>query len=164
MSLFRRNEPSTHEPAGPPSGEATDDLRFQLREAERTVSALEGDLERTRAQLAEVQRRSGGADEVATAIGQPLAHLATQVALVQSGQGQLDARDLAKTGHGLIKALASAGIALEGTAGEQAGFDPNRHLSLQGTPEAGEPVVVRSPAVLAPSGQVVRQATVEPAA
>ena len=184
MSLFRRKPkappeddahtvaPATDEPAterapaaAVPVGHvrSEDELSFRLREAEKTISVLQGELERTRAELAEVKRRSAGTDELAQAIGQPLAHLATQIALVQLGSSDLEATDLAMTGSGLLRALASAGITTDGEIGSTAAFDPNRHLALHGEPAPGDRVVLRSPATLAPSGQVVRPATVEPA-
>lgn len=165
MSLFRRTEPKPPRMEAPPSapGPSEDDVRFQLREAERTVSALEGDLERARAELGEARRRSQGTDELADAIGQPLAHLATQVALVEGGSGELGATDLAATAAALLRALAAADIRAEGEIGAATAFDPNRHRAIHGAPEAGDPVAIRSPAVVAPSGRVVRHATVEPA-
>lgn len=172
MSIFRRREEQSTDgpleadqpPNGPDAAPTSgDSLKFQLREAEMTISTLEGDLERTRAELVAAQRRSGGTDELAAAIGQPLAHLATQVALVQEGSDALDASDLAVTGRGLLKALASAGIRTEGDVGATTEFDPNRHLPIQGSPATGDRVTLRSPAVAAPSGQIVRYATVEPA-
>jgi hypothetical protein len=137
-------------------------LQFQLHETEKTISALEGDLERARKELVEAQRRSGGTDELAAVVGRPLAHLATQVALVQAGSDALEANDLALTASGLLKALATAGISTEGEIGTTTAFDPNRHLPLRGSPATGDQVILRSPAIAAPSGQIVRQATVEP--
>jgi hypothetical protein len=174
MSLFRRTDRTTEttEPTARPASDAPrdavpapspDDLGFQLREAEKTISVLEGDLDRVRAELEQARRQAGGSDELTEAIGQPVAHLATQVALVGAGDSELTAADLAGIGASLLRALASAGIQLEGEVGATTDFDPNRHLALGAAPRAGASVLVRSPAVLAPSGRVVRKATVDAA-
>ncbi|MBL7497506.1 hypothetical protein I6A84_11175 [Frankia sp. CNm7] len=178
MALFRRQDRATAgtaETVPAPAGSAdvpretvagqlsAGEAAFELREALGRIRELEHDLEAARREAGRAGAAGAGAavDEVAEAIATPLAHLATQVALVRAGGGVLTVDDLAEAAGRLFRALERAGILLDGDVGAAAAFDPTRHLPpAGGEPAPGTAVVLRSPAVRVVGGRVVRRSTV----
>jgi hypothetical protein len=139
---------------------------FELHEARRRIRDLEGDLERARRDADHIAGERAGAavEEVAERVATPLAHLATQVALLRAGGSVLSTDDLTATASRVIGALGRAGIVLDGDVGAAVGFEPDLHTPLASEIGRGARVLVRSPAVRCAGGRVVRKGTVEPAA
>jgi uncharacterized membrane protein YccC len=161
MSRFRRR--TGHHEAEPVRADRTHALEFDLNSARKQIGRLEQELDRARREADGARAASGiGAiDAIAEEIATPLAHLATQVALLRTGTGQLETSDLIATAERLVDSLSNGGIRLDGSVGDTAAFDPSAHLPLRGEFSPGHRVIIRSPAVIGPSGRIVRQAVVE---
>jgi hypothetical protein len=171
MPLFRRDKPDDLMAAAAESvpapelvvGRELGEARFELAQAEKRAADLARRLEAAERAAAAAQadavRRT--LDALAEALATPLAHVATQVALVRARATDLSADEVAATVSQLVAALEKGGIGLHGAVGDRVPFDPAFHLPLAGAPEPSTEVTVRSPAVLGFEGRVVRKATVE---
>lgn len=109
--------------------------------------------------------RESALQEVAAALASALAHLAVQAVLVERPDSELSAADIGQTAGRLLNRLDSMGISTVGSPGEADQFDPNWHVPLRTDDRfrEGDAIIVRTPAVVAPSGRVVRKAGVEQA-
>jgi molecular chaperone GrpE (heat shock protein) len=139
------------------------DLRLTVQERDAQITRLQADLDRLRkdeaAHLAAAlqQEREKLIGEAAG----PVAQLWTQAHLLESENKPIQARDVLTIARRLVRLLEERGLELVGSVGEQAGFDPGRHVPLAGeAPAAGRPIRVRFVGV-AVGGKVVRKAGVE---
>lgn len=137
-----------HEPSGPDEGSGT---------------VIGGSSARADLTKAMERGRETALHDVAVALGGALAHLAVQTALAQSPGSQLTAADIGQTAGRLLTQLDAMGISTVGQPGEADQFDPNWHVPLRTDDRYGEgdAIIIRTPAVVAPSGRVVRKAGVD---
>lgn len=139
-------------------------LRLELKERERVVANLKGELER---------QRSGASDRVAEAVqaqveqlladaAAPVAQLLTQAHLLEVEGKPVQAKDVLAVAKRLVRTLEDNGLTPEGSVGETVPFDPNRHepLSADASLKPGQPVTLRFVGV-AYQGKLLRKAGVE---
>ena len=139
-------------------------LRLELKERERVVANLKGELER---------QRSGASDRVAEAVqaqveqlladaAAPVAQLLTQTHLLEVEGKPVQAKDVLAIAKRLVRTLEDNGLTPEGSVGETVPFDPNRHepLSADTSLKPGQPVTLRFVGVTY-QGKLLRKAGVE---
>jgi molecular chaperone GrpE (heat shock protein) len=145
-------------------------LRLELEERERLVAGLKSELERQRngesARIAEaVQSRI---EKLMADVAAPVTQLFTQAHLIEVEGKPVQAKDVLAVAKRLVRALEDEGLKLEGSVGETASYDPNRHEPLGGqtaqttqtTMTPGEPVVAHFAGV-SYRGRLIRKAGVE---
>jgi molecular chaperone GrpE (heat shock protein) len=139
------------------------DLRLQLEERSRQLTALQKERER---QQADQETRAAEAVQakverlLAEAAG-PVTQLLTQAHLLEAEGKPVQARDVLAVARRLVRVLEEEGLTLDGRPGEQVAFDPNRHAPLAGeTQSPGAAAVVRFAGV-GYRGRVLRKAGVE---
>lgn len=139
-------------------------LRLELEEREREVTRLREELERQRggtsARVTEaVQARM---EQLLADVAAPVAQLLTQTHLLEVEGKPVQARDVLAIAKRLVRVLEDNGLTMEGSVGETAPFDPNRHepLSADASLKQGQPVVLRFVGV-AYQGKLLRKAGVE---
>ncbi len=121
-------------------------LRRALQAREQQLQHAQAHLHYTRE--TEHQRTTAQADALLTSLlrelAPPLTQLATQQHLLEQGTA-LPPTELLKTVQRLLRALEAWGVQLEGQIGSVEPYNPDRHLvlSLEATPQEGQPVIVR---------------------
>jgi len=142
----------------------TQSLRLELEEYGRRLALLADDLERQQtgesARIAQAVQAQ--LEKLLTDIAGPITQLLTQAHLLEVESRPVQAKDVLAVAKRLVRALEDEGLQFEGSVGETASFDPNRHEPLGGNDALapGQPVVVRFVGV-AYRGKMIRKAGIE---
>ena len=139
------------------------ELRLEVRAAERLAESLRNDLERARqAESTGVSSAlEGRTEQLLTQASTPAAQLMAQAHLLEDEGRPVEARDVLAVAKRLVSALTEVGLVFEGAAGEAAVYDPNRHEPLGGSaPRVGQRIVIRLPGCSF-NGRLLKRAGVE---
>ena len=119
-------------------------LRLELTEEKRTSAKLKQELERQRSQESARLVAAQVEQLLADAAG-PVSQLLTQEHLLKVEAKPVQTRDVLAVATRLIRALEDHGLTIEGSVGQNASYDPNRHepLSADSELKTGQEVVVR---------------------
>ena len=135
-------------------------LRLELREQKKIADRLKDELERQRggesARMAAAQVEQLLADAAA-----PVSQLLTQSHLFKNENRPVQAGDVLAVAGRLVRALEDHGLVVEGSVGQSATFDPNRHepLSAEDELRPGANVIIRLVG-LSYKGKLLRKAGV----
>ncbi len=119
-------------------------LRLELTEEKRTSAKLKQELERQRSQESARLVAAQVEQLLADAAG-PVSQLLTQEHLLKVEGKPVQTRDVLAVATRLIRALEDHGLTIEGSLGQTASYDPNRHepLSADSQLKPGQNVVIR---------------------
>lgn len=139
-------------------------LRLELAEREKTVANLKRELERQRSgeEVRLDATLHGTMERLLSSAAPSAALLAKQARMLELEGLAVPARDVLAVARRLVSALEDEGLRLEGTIGEQAPYNPNRHepLNTAANLTPGQTVVIRL-AGASYRGKVLRRAGVE---
>jgi len=139
------------------------ELRLEAQERERQADSAQAELDRARE--GEAARVSEAVEvrieQLLAQAATPAAQLMVQAHLLEAEGKPVEARDVLAVAKRLVTALTEAGLAFEGTVGETAEYDPDRHEPLGGPAlTVGQMVVVRVPSC-SYLGRLLRRAGVD---
>ena len=168
MSFLKRLFQPAPAPAAPEVDHLTlerelQSLRLELSEKSARVTALEAELERTRARQTDLAREQSNSrlEALFSDLAAPASQLVTQSALLEEGK-DLAARDVLTVARRMLRALERQGLLMAGKPGDRVPFDPAGHQPMNAgvNPLPGQEVIIRFPAIMV-EGKMIYKAIVE---
>ena len=139
-------------------------LRIELDARDENIAHLKQEVERLRARQDHLVSEGVTAqiEGLFSDLAAPASQILTQAELLENQNRPVQARDVLSVARRLVRAAERRGMLFEGRAGEQAGFDPNRHapLNAEAAPQAGQTVTIRFAGV-SYQGKILHKAIVE---
>lgn len=139
-------------------------VQLDIDERDDVISKLRADIERERAarDVTTAAASDSALEKAMADLSLPIIQLATQMHLVEQQGRALNPKDVLTVLNRLVKNAANAGLSLEGTIGDVAAYDADRHEPIlsEAAPAPGQPVTIRMPGA-AFKGKFIRKAAVE---